>query len=56
MKIGSALLIGGMILYMFPNAKRMIKNSPEAKKGDWANFIIPMLFVAAFVLLLMLLV
>ena len=56
MKIGSALLIGGMILYMLPNAKRMMEDSPEAQPGDWTGFIVPVLFVAAFVLVLMLLV
>ena len=38
MKIGS-ILIGGMILLMFPNAKRMMKESPKQKKvigkGSW---------------------
>tara|TARA_B100000676_G_scaffold294177_1_gene331845 strand:+ start:103 stop:285 length:183 start_codon:yes stop_codon:yes gene_type:complete len=53
MKIGSAVLIGGMILLMFPNAKRMMKESPEAEKGDWEGFLIPIALVAAFVLLLM---
>ncbi|MEC9248017.1 MAG: hypothetical protein VX986_03260 [Pseudomonadota bacterium] len=56
MKIGSALLIGAMILYMYPNAKRMMQDSPEAEKGDWASFVVPVLFVAAFVLLLMTLI
>ena len=53
MKIGSAILIGGMILLFFPNAKRMMKESPEAEKGDWEGFLIPVALVAAFVLLLM---
>ena len=53
MKIGSAILIGGMILLMFPNVKKMMKESPEAKKGDWESFLVPIALVAAFVLLLM---
>tara|TARA_B100000686_G_scaffold48684_1_gene52113 strand:+ start:171 stop:353 length:183 start_codon:yes stop_codon:yes gene_type:complete len=56
MKIGSALLIGAMIIYMYPNAKRMMQNSPEAQKGDWASFVVPVLFVGVFVLLLMTLI
>ena len=53
MKIGSAILICGMIFLMFPNAKRMMKESPDAEKGDWEGFLVPLALVAAFVLLLM---
>jgi len=56
MKIGSALLLGGMLIMLLPQAKRMLKESPEAQPGDWRNFILPLLAVAGFVALLMALV
>ncbi|MCP3668161.1 MAG: hypothetical protein GY696_37685 [Gammaproteobacteria bacterium] len=56
MKIGSAVLIGMMILFLLPRAKQMLTQSPEAKPGDWQGVILPILAVAGFVVLLIALV
>ncbi len=56
MKIGSAILIGAMIVFLFPRAKAMLKHSPEAKPGDWQGAILPILAVVGFVILLVMMV
>ena len=56
MKIGSAILLGAMILFLWPRAKHMLKNSPEAQPGDWQGAILPILAVVGFVILLVMLV
>ncbi|MBT3346828.1 MAG: hypothetical protein HN398_00060 [Thiotrichales bacterium] len=52
MKIGSALLLIMMIIYIFPRAKHMMNNSPRAEAGDWQGAIFPLLAVVLFVVLL----
>ncbi|MGM0592994.1 MAG: hypothetical protein ACQETD_00525 [Pseudomonadota bacterium] len=52
MKIGSAILLGGMLLYLWPRAKVMIKESPKGSAEDWKGVLIPLLLVAGFVVLL----
>ena len=56
MKIGSALLIVAMIVFIFPRAKQMLKDSPEAQPGDWQGVLLPILAVIGFVLLLIVMV
>ena len=56
MKIGSAILLGTMLLLIFPQVKNMVENSPKAEEGDWSSFILPLALVAGFVALLMWLV
>jgi hypothetical protein len=56
MKVGTALLLGLMILFLLPQAKRMLTESPAPQAGDWRAFVLPCLAVAGFVLLLMWLV
>ena len=53
MQIGSALLVLFMIIFMFPQAKRMLKESPKGSASDWMGFVIPIGLVVLFVLLLM---
>ncbi|HFQ13399.1 MAG TPA: hypothetical protein ENK40_01240 [Gammaproteobacteria bacterium] len=52
MKIGSALLLGAMILFLFPRAKMMLKHSPKAEPGDWQAVLLPLAAVIGFVILL----
>jgi len=56
LKIGSAVLIVAMLIYVWPSAKRMLHESPDAEKGDWSSAVIPILAVVGFVILLMWLV
>lgn len=56
LKIGSALLLGIFIIMLLPQAKHMLKHSPDAEPGDWQGFLVPLLAVGGFVALLMWLV
>ena len=53
MKIGSAVLLGLMIVLLIPRARDMVANSPKAEAGDWRAFVLPLLAVVGFVLFLM---
>ncbi len=52
MKIGSALLLGAMIIFLFPRAKMMLKHSPKAEAGDWQAVLLPLAAIIAFIVLL----
>ena len=52
MKIGSALLLVMFIVVMYPNARRMLKESPEGSSSDWLSAIIPIVLVGGFIALL----
>jgi hypothetical protein len=52
MKIGSALLLGAMLLFIWPRAKVMIKESPKGSTEEWKSALIPLVLVALFVILL----
>lgn len=51
-KIGSALLLIAMIVFLFPRMRHAVKNSPKGSFNDWLGFIGPILAVIAFVLFL----
>lgn len=53
MKIFSALLIVAMLIYLFPRAKEMVKNSPKASGNDFVAVLIPLALVVGFIFLLM---
>ena len=52
MQIGSALLIGAMLVFLLPRAKHMLQNSPKAGEGDWKAVLIPLVLLVLFVLFL----
>ena len=52
MKIGSALLLGAMIIFLLPHAKMMLKHSPKAGPGDWQAVLLPLAAVIGFIILL----
>ena len=56
MKIGSAILLGAMIVYLWPRAKQMMKESRKAEAGEWQSVLLPILAVAGFVVLLVMMV
>ncbi|MEW8507672.1 MAG: hypothetical protein AB2598_13300 [Candidatus Thiodiazotropha sp.] len=51
-----ALLLGAMILFLWPRAKQMLKHSPKAQQGDWHAVLLPLAFVVGFVVLLIMMV
>jgi hypothetical protein len=55
-KIGSALFMLAMIVYLFPRARQAIQNSPKGSARDWMGYVLPMAAVVLFVVLLILLV
>jgi hypothetical protein len=52
LKIMSAVLILGWIVFMWPRAKYWLKNSPKAGEGDWRAVLLPLAAVILFVILL----
>ena len=56
MKIGSAILLGAMIMFLWPRAKQMMKESRKAEPGEWQSVLLPILAVAGFVVLLVMMV
>jgi len=56
MKIGSALLLLMMLVFLWPRAKQMMQESPKGGSGDWKAAIIPLLAVIGFVILLVMMV
>jgi hypothetical protein len=51
-QIGSALLLGAMLIFIFPRMRHAVKNSPKGSMQDWMGFIIPVLAVIGFIILL----
>ena len=56
MKIISAVLIVGWIIFIWPRAKHWLQNSPKAQAGDWQAALLPIGFVILFVIVLIMLV
>jgi len=56
MQIGSAILLGAMIVFLWPRAKQMLKETRKAEAGEWQSAILPILAVIGFVALLVMLV
>ena len=56
LKIGSALFLVAMIIYLFPRAKQVIENTPKGSMKDWMGYIVPMVVVILFIVVLIALV
>ena len=52
LKIGSALFLGAMLIFIYPRMKHAIKNSPKGTMQDWMGYIIPIMAVVVFVIFL----
>ena len=55
-KIGSALFMVAMIIYLFPRAKQAVQNSPKGSASDWMGYVIPMVAIVLFIIILIQLV
>ena len=53
MKIGSAVLMGMMLVFLFPRAKQMLQDGPKGSSKEWVSALIPLALVVGFVILLM---
>lgn len=54
--IGSAVLVGFMLVMLLPHARRMIKQSRKGTPAEWMGVLIPLALVVLFVIFLMSLV
>ena len=55
-KIGSALFMLAMVIYLFPRAKHAVQNSPKGTIKDWMGYVLPMAAVVLFIIVLIALV
>jgi archaellum biogenesis protein FlaJ (TadC family) len=53
MKIGSAVLMGVMLVFLFPRAKQMLQEGPKGSSQEWVSALIPLALVIGFVVFLM---
>jgi hypothetical protein len=51
-KIGTALFLFAMLVFIFPRMRHAIKHSPKGTASDWMGFVIPILVIIGFILLL----
>ena len=56
LKIGTAVFLVMMLVFLLPRAKQMLRNSPKAESGDWQAILLPLIGVVGFVILLIWLV
>ena len=52
LKIGSAVFLGAMLIYIFPRMRAALKNAPKGTMQDWMGYIIPIVGVILFVIFL----
>ena len=52
LQIGSAALLVGMLVMIFPRVRHAMKNSPKGTTQDWMGYLVPLVAVIAFVTLL----
>jgi len=52
-KIISVILLGGMVIYLWPTAKHWVKNGPKGSSKEWLNFALILAAVVGFVFLLL---
>ncbi len=54
LKIGSALLLGAMLVMIWPRARIMMQEGRKGSASEWKSALIPLLLVIGFVVLLIL--
>jgi len=50
--IGSAALLIGMIVFIYPRMKHAVANAPRGTMNDWMGYIVPLAAVIGFIILL----
>ena len=56
MQIGSALLLGALLVFLVPRLPGILRATPKASASRWLAAIVPIALVGAFIFLLMKLV
>ncbi len=54
LKLGSALLLGAMLVMIWPRARIMMQEGRKGSAAEWKSALIPLLLVIGFVILLIL--
>lgn len=52
----TAGILLAMVIYLFPRAKSMMKNSPKGSSSDWRSFLLLILGVGLFIVVLVMMV
>jgi len=52
LKIGSAIFLVMMLVYLFPGMRNAMKNAPKGSNKDWMNYLMILIVVGLFVVLL----
>lgn len=56
LKIGSALFIVMMLVFIYPRMRHAMKHAPKGTTQDWMGYVIPVLIVIGFVIMLIMMV
>ena len=55
-KIGTVILLGAMLVFIFPRMRHALKHSPKGTASDWKGFVLPLAGVILFVIFLIMMV
>ena len=55
-KIGTAILLVAMLVFIFPRMRHAMKHSPKGSADDWKGFLFPIILVVLFVVFLIMMV
>lgn len=56
LKIGSALFLVAMMVFVFPRMRMALKHAPKGTSQDWMGLLLPIAAVIGFVILLIMMV
>jgi len=51
-KIGTAILLGAMLLFIFPRMRHAMKHSRKGSSKEWLNYLLILVVVSLFVVFL----
>lgn len=51
-KIGTAVLLGAMLIFIFPRMRHAMQHAPKGSNKDWLNYVMILVVVSLFVMLL----
>jgi len=52
LKIGSAVLLGSMLFFIYPRMRHAVKNAPKGSNKDWLNYLVILVVIGLFVMFL----
>ncbi len=52
LQIGSVILLGAMLIFIFPRMRHAVKNAPAGSSKDWLNYLMIMVVVGLFIVFL----